>query len=230
MKIELLHGGRVLPSTHHYGQEWVLAPDTGNYEVRLVNDSPVRRLAVLTVDGVNALDGTDGSHDGPGYVLDPWQSVDIRGWLRSNREAAAFSFEAVEGSYAAQTGRGTRNTGVVGVAVFDERPKVTYSKRGGLRDGVAPMSYASLDSASPTKGIVRRSLGLGTGYGERVEMHTSSTTFERVRPPVQVLTLRYGSRDQFRALDIPIPLERTAEPQAFPAHAGFVPPPANWRG
>lgn len=93
----------------------------GEYEVRLTNDRPTRHLAVLAVDGVNVIDGKDAGHDGQGWVLDAWSSVTVKGWLRSGAECARFVFSPEGESYAAGTGRGTQNTGVIGVAVFDEK-------------------------------------------------------------------------------------------------------------
>jgi len=123
MRVEIIQDGRVLRSTTHNGQTYVEAPPSGPYQIRLTNDSPHRRMGVVTVDGVNVIDGKDGTHKGPGYVLGPWQSFTLKGWMRSNSEVAAFEFKPNEVSYANQTGRGKKNTGVIGVAVFDEKPK-----------------------------------------------------------------------------------------------------------
>jgi len=121
MRVDIIQKGRVLRSINHEGQTYVQAPKKGKYIIRLHNDSWKRQLAVVSVDGVNVLDGTDAGHDGPGYVLNPWETVDIPGFLRDNSKVAAFRFKEQGQSYAAQTGRGTQNVGVIGVAVFDEK-------------------------------------------------------------------------------------------------------------
>lgn len=121
MRIEIIQGNRVLRSVNHEAQTYVEAPPEGTYKIRLINDSAVRRLAVLSVDGVNVLNGKDAGYDGPGYVLRAWETVDVPGFTRSNSEVAAFTFKSSEASYAAQTGRGTSNVGVIGVAIFDEK-------------------------------------------------------------------------------------------------------------
>lgn len=124
MKVTILQGGRVLREHRHQNELYVEAPPTGDYVVRLTNDYHARRMAVLSVDGINAINGADAGFDGPGYVLDPWASVDVPGWHRDGKEVAAFSFREQGDSYAAQTSRGTRNVGVIGVAVFDEKVRV----------------------------------------------------------------------------------------------------------
>ena len=123
MRVSITQGGRVLREHRHNREMYVEAPPAGDYAVRITNDGPTRRMAVLSVDGINVLNGADAGFDGPGYVLDPWASVDVPGWHRDGKEVAAFTFKEQAESYAAQTGRGTRNVGVIGVAVFDEKPR-----------------------------------------------------------------------------------------------------------
>ena len=45
----------------------------------------------------------------------------IPGWRRSDQEVARFKFGSNGESYSAKVGKGTRNTGVIAVAVFDEK-------------------------------------------------------------------------------------------------------------
>lgn len=124
MHVEIISGGSVLRQLHHNNQVYLEAPAAGEYEIRLTNTSPTRRLAVVSVDGVNVIDGKDAGYQGTGYVLGPWQSTTIKGFLRGPTECARFTFAEAGGSYAAQTGRGKKNTGVIGVAVFDEKAKL----------------------------------------------------------------------------------------------------------
>lgn len=128
MEIKIVQGGRTLPTYHHNGQDFAEAPPEGAYEIRLKNTTFARRLAVLSVDGVNVISGQDAGFDGPGYVLRPGETIHIKGWRRSDDTVAKFTFQPQEGSYANRTGRGTQNTGIIGVAVFAEaQPPVTLS-------------------------------------------------------------------------------------------------------
>lgn len=124
MHVELITPtGSALRQILHNGQSYVEAPPSGEYEIRLTNTSGSRRLAVVSVDGINVIDGKDAGVEGSGYVLGPFQSTTIKGFLRGSSECARFTFAESGGSYAAQTGRGKKNTGVIGVAVFDEKVK-----------------------------------------------------------------------------------------------------------
>lgn len=125
MQIEIIgKKGRTLRSINHGGQTYIEAPAKGEYKIRLRNTSANRRLAIVSVDGVNVLDGKDAGFDGRGYVLRPWETIDIPGWMRSDSKVAKFEFKEQGGSYAAQTGRGVSNVGVIGVAVYDEKVQI----------------------------------------------------------------------------------------------------------
>lgn len=121
MKIELLQGGRALRQYNHENRFYVEAPPEGAYEIRLTNNFGRRRMAVISVDGVNIVDGTDASVDGPGYVLRAWETITIPGWRRNESKVAKFTFQPQEASLANRTGKGTKNTGIIGVAIFDEK-------------------------------------------------------------------------------------------------------------
>ena len=81
-------------------------------------------LAVVSVDGVNVVSGKTASIDQGGYVLNPYQTVDITGWRKSYSSVAALVFSSPYDSYAARTGR-PGNVGVIGVAVFRELRRPT---------------------------------------------------------------------------------------------------------
>jgi len=94
--------------------------DGDRYMVRVSNHSPVRIEAVATVDGLDVIDGSDGDMYKRGYVVAPYDTLDIEGFRESQGSVRAFRFGHVSDSYAARRGK-DRNVGVVGVAVFRER-------------------------------------------------------------------------------------------------------------
>lgn len=115
--------GATLPTYPRDGKYYVVGVPGHRYGVRLTNRSGGRVLAVLSVDGVNAVSGETASPDQTGYVLDAWQSTQIEGWRKSMNEVAQFNFTTLANSYATRTGR-PGNLGVIGVAVFREKPRV----------------------------------------------------------------------------------------------------------
>jgi hypothetical protein len=94
--------------------------DGDRYMVRVSNHSGVRIEAVATVDGLDVIDGSDGDVNKRGYVVAPYDTLDIEGFRESQGSVRAFRFGHVSDSYAARRGK-DRNVGVVGVAVFRER-------------------------------------------------------------------------------------------------------------
>lgn len=112
--------GAPLPTFSSGGRSYVMGRDGARYSIRIENSSGVRFEAVTTVDGLDVIDGEPGSFEKRGYLVNPWSTVEIDGFRRSEDEVAAFRFGRVRDSYAAKRGN-DRNVGVIGVAIFQER-------------------------------------------------------------------------------------------------------------
>ena len=127
--------GLVLPVYPASGRNWVVGTPGQEYSIRFCNTSSGRVLAVMSVDGVNVISGDTASPAQSGYVLNGYECADITGWRKSMARTAAFYFTELPDAYATRTGR-PENVGVIGVAVFRERPprvawKDPVSKLGG---------------------------------------------------------------------------------------------------
>lgn len=235
------HTGQTLPVTSHAGEQWIAGVPGHRYSVRLTNRSNQRVLAVLSVDGVNAVSGETAAASQTGYVLEPHQSTEIAGWRKDLSQIAAFEFTALSNSYAARTGR-PDNVGVIGVAVFREQPRerqyeqdiATENKqRSTVPDASAPQSSAdnaggvakSTRAPSPAMAPPMQE-SLGTGHGQREYSSARRVTFDRASAqPDAVVSLRYDSRENLLAMGViarPLPHWRR-QPQAFPV--GFVADP-----
>ncbi len=114
--------GQIAPVYVKDGRSHVPGRPGARYALRLRNLSAARVLVVLSVDGINVISGQTADWAQTGYVLDAGRSADINGWRKSGTEVAAFEFAALEHSYAARTGR-PDHVGVIGMAVFRERPQ-----------------------------------------------------------------------------------------------------------
>jgi hypothetical protein len=112
--------GAPLPCASFGGRDYVAGSDGQRYVIQIENHTGNRFEAVATVDGLDVLDGKDGSLAKRGYLVDPWATLQIDGFRRSQSAVAAFRFGAVKDSYAARKGN-DRNVGVIGVAFFHER-------------------------------------------------------------------------------------------------------------
>lgn len=225
--------GERLQTWRHNGRLYVAGRPGDRYAIELRNNSRGRLLAVLSVDGVNAITGETAAGDQSGYVLGPWQRTEVLGWRKSMDDVAAFYFTALPDSYAARTGR-PDNVGVIGVAVFREYvepPRVQmlpapaaapFTPAGPLARSPAAESKAesSADYAGETRS--RSAERLGTGHGERLASSIDYVDFRRASDrPAMTMTVYYDSYANLVAQGV-IPGPR--RPQAFPG--GFVPDPA----
>lgn len=243
--------GQTLPLHFYKGEYWVAGTPGAKYSVAVANAAGRRVLAVMSVDGVNVLNGQTAGIDQAGYVFSAYQRYEVTGWRKSNQDVAAFEFVASPASYAARTGR-PANVGVIGVALFNERvyqPPVTVSppytpyRYGTPGPKSAPAQEGAADSAAgaaPGGEQAKRSESrpdlrdkLGTGHGEREWSEVSQTNFERAQSsPNETIRIRYDSHENLIAMGVIQPPRYPYQrpPNAFPESLDFVPdPPRYWR-
>jgi hypothetical protein len=238
------HYSQPISSFMHAGQSYVAGKSQQEFRVRLRNVSGERVLAVLSIDGVNAVSGQTAGFDQPGYVLAPYQTLEVDGWRKSNHRAAAFYFTHIADSYAARTGRAD-NVGVIGVAVFREQRHFGYGYRDDVPVAGEPWGdrnrYKSQESAAPeasdrseAKRAPSASAGapLGTGHGSERYSYARRVEFQREHSPAEVLTVRYDSMRNLLAMGV-VPRHHRgyhAAPEAFPRSAdyGYVPDPPGY--
>jgi len=231
--------GANLQQYPHRGDTFVAGAPGHRYAVRLVNRSNERVLAVLSVDGVNAISGETAATQQTGYVLDPYESTEVAGWRKNMNEIAAFEFTTLSESYAAQTGR-PGNVGVIGLAVFRERPvrppvyrnKVDKSSTEGeaKRAPEMPAAAPSASAGGAADSMARRESApvqesLGTGHGDREDSNATYTSFERISDkPYEVVAVRYDSYRNLVARGV-IPRNRPRPGQPDPFPGNFTPDP-----
>ncbi len=234
--------GNAFAQTRFRGDSYVAGEPGAAYTLRVANRSGERVLVVLSVDGVNVINGRTASPSQQGYVLAPWQQVDVRGWRKSLEETAGFYFTELPDSYAARTGR-PLDVGVIGAAVFREvpppsitaSPPVAFEDRGYGEHGdtakraanagarrersQAPMAQQSQSSADAA------AAPLGTGHGERRYDPASTTVFQRASSrPDEIVRVFYDRHESLVARGIwPAPHYSQRVPRAFPG--SFTPDP-----
>jgi hypothetical protein len=88
--------------------------------VRVTNPTPNRIEALISIDGLDAVDGEPADMRKRGYVIQPYGELRVEGFRVSTEQVASFRFSSVGNSYAGRKGK-ARNVGVVGVAIFEEQ-------------------------------------------------------------------------------------------------------------
>ena len=241
--------GAVL-SAHFYRNEyWVAGKPGDHYAIEIRNRLGERLLAVTSVDGVNVVSGATAGWGQAGYVFGPGEGYQITGWRKTDAQVAAFTFTDSPNSYAARTGR-TANIGVIGVAIFRERPQQPVytphimvpspppmigqplgqpQSAGQSQASRAAKSDSAVSNESMAKAAPEPASRLGTGHGEREYSYVNQTEFVRMQTqPNEVIRIRYDSLDNLFAMGIvkrPLPPAPTANP--FPASPDqqYVPDP-----
>ena len=209
------------------------------YRIRITNPTSRRVEAVVSVDGLDAIDGkTAGFDDKRGYVILPYGDVTVEGFRTSLDQVATFRFSPVRDSYAGRKGQ-DRNVGVIGVAFFAERelpvrlpprpmisddrarssaesaPPTKASPYGGDGAGRAPADASaapvpSADKKSDAPYPQERRPGLGTEFGEQRYSSVHYTTFQRESPTHPSSIVEVRYNDREGLLALGIPLERFA--------------------
>ena len=226
--------GGLLRHYPHRGNDYIEGQPGHRFSLSLQNLTGERVLAVVSVDGVNVVSGQTAGTGQAGYVLDPWQSIQVSGWRKSYADIAEFYFTDLPDSYAARTGR-PGNVGVIGVAAFRERrqppPDRAWPQIGRAESPAAPAAKAADAMTGSDSGMLaeRRdhdlaAQELGTGHGQRRYDPVAQTQFERESPrPNQTLSLFYDSYQALAARGIVPTPGRTGQPDPFPI--SFVPDP-----
>lgn len=230
--------GQTLEVYRHRGRLYVVGTPGNRYAVVLRNKTAGRLLTVLSVDGVNALNGQTAATTQSGYVLPAWQSAEIAGWRKSMDDVAAFYFTNVADSYAGRTDR-PQNVGVIGVAVYREAVPLPPSSPPVVMSPRAHDSEKMAESAAPASAPLRpRETGadhplsaraekrLGTGHGERIDSPTQYTDFRRTADtPTEIVAIYYDSYANLLAKGVIPPSRPPASPLPNPFPGGFTPDP-----
>jgi len=112
-------GGETLPTYAHKDRFYIQGNAGERYIIRVTNPTPNRVEAIVSVDGLDVVDGEPGDLRKRGYVVPPYGDVRIEGFRTSHQDVATFRFSSVNDSYAGQKGK-ARNVGVIAVAIFEE--------------------------------------------------------------------------------------------------------------
>jgi hypothetical protein len=122
--------GRELTTHEHNGKFYVEGSVGQRYIIRVTNPTDRRVEAVLSVDGLDVIDGENADFASKrGYVVPARGELRIEGFRVSTSEVATFRFSSVSDSYADRKGK-PRNIGVIGLAIFEEKqqPQIILSQ------------------------------------------------------------------------------------------------------
>jgi len=230
----------------HNGNIWIEGREGSKYTIYLKNNDWRRAQFIVSVDGLDVLDGLPAGIHSRGYVLSPNQSMEIPGWRLNNREAAEFYFSKKSNSYVNQIGGTVANTGVIGGMVFGEwlnaSPLINAAGyyQGNLHSNVAPPTLTNAHSSSYPRGIVSGAVtnnvsqfNVGTGFGNAVEHSTQEVNFVRSNTTTAdgLMIIYYDSAENLRKMGIQLRTKSSpTTPNPFPGNGSSVgcQPPPSW--
>lgn len=113
-----------LPTYYSYSyssgqhRRFVEGSHNGRYIIVLKNVCKSPLQVVLSVDGLDVIDGKPASVTKRGYVVPAGETLEVEGYRTGYDSVAAFKFSTVSNSYANLSRGDTRNVGVIGLAVY----------------------------------------------------------------------------------------------------------------
>ena len=232
-RMEVLVDGSIRPEYFTRGLTYIEALKGREYEIRLTNPFGARVAVALAVDGLNSIDAR---HTDPRsarkWVLDPYETITIRGWQTNDRQARRFYFTNEQSSYGAWLGR-TENLGVLSAAFFRERPRYYLEDRKDWPQAQAAPHSPSADAPkeSGAKRLQRDEEYAATGIGHSVSHPVTHVQMDLEEAPAAVVTLRYEYRPALVSLGVlpqpaPVndPLLRRERARGF-QDTGYCPAP-----
>ena len=252
-RLRILVAGRPIPIYRDFssGTDWVEARNGTKYEIEVRNDSYNRILSVVSVDGINIINGKhEDPLSAPGYILHSHNNIKIPGWKISSDDVKEFYFTPQGQSYSAKLGADLSNTGVIAAAIYKEKITWTYT----TSYYPQPWVYPTIKSIQPqwvndntlyssggssSGGILRSSLSsdapvtafaMSSAPIQEPKLGTGSgavtdfkthTTSFGERELETILTLYYGTKEEL--LKRGIKLQPEGLPRPFPNSGSYCP-------
>ena len=203
--VEILVNGVPQPRYAHDGRWYVEALKGREYAIRLRNPYGVRAAVALSVDGLNTIDARETTaSDARKWVLDPYETVTIRGWQTSRTEARRFEFTTEERSYGQALGK-TNNLGVVSAVFFKEKiARATRTPRDRVGSMAEPPASPVPQREASAAGRANEadSEYAATGMGRRTDHAVHQVWLDLEPAPAQTVDIRYEFRPQLVRLGI----------------------------
>lgn len=257
--LQVCINGKAIKQYPFQGKVFIEAREGTEYTLKIYNNHCLRRLAVVTVDGVNVVSGeVQGEEIGRGYIIPAYSSIEVKGFRQDLSTVGTFKFCKKGKSYCNSQGA-SGNNGVIGVRMYNEKAKPIYWStktsepsypsypvyRGFDNDTVTTCYSSSIDYDSQSKGVQPRKIqkcdlsapsacaapdfDLGTTWGKEEKDSVTLVDFENESYVAEEAIIFYDSRKNLEAIGLSFKEEKHVN--AFPKpFGGFATPPKGWKG
>lgn len=208
-------------------QTYIEGRDGSEFTIRFRNPNNFRVLVIPSVDGLSIMSGDAASEHSSGYVLAPFETLDVSGWTVDQSTVAKFTFSGKKGaSYAEKMGEDAFNKGVIGAIFIREKVKpVAYmnSYNAAYACGSATLSCSNA-SSGVFRGVTPAPQDMGTAFGEAADFKTRTVAFER-GDEINTVELYYDDIQGLKSRGIVVTEvdKMIQRPKAFPARGCKVP-------
>lgn len=136
-EVNVLINGKPIKEYYHKDKFYIEAKEGSEYTIKIKNHNYKKIMAVLSVDGIEVLKGGIASDADSGYIINPFSSIEIKGYRIDENNIATFKFTDGKTSYATVVEQEfddakleevkkeniapARNNGVIGVRIWEEK-------------------------------------------------------------------------------------------------------------
>jgi len=226
-RMRILVNGNPIPIFDDYrnGKKWIEARKDSIFSIKIENSSYNRVLAVISVDGLNVINAKhEDPHNSTGYIINSNSSIVVPGWLIDQEKVREFVFTERGTSYAKKIGADQSNIGVIGAAIFPEKPRYhlstwnsqptfSYSFSNGYNysNGAVPITATNF-----TEKLYRSDVSVGSG--EYQNYNTEEVSFNRDKLET-TLVIYYENKEKLIEMGI---LDNNS-PQPFLTPTNYCP-------
>ena len=245
LSARVLVNGKKTREYSHEGKVFIESKNGTEFEIDLKNHYGSRVMAIVSVDGVDVINGKPATNESSGYIIGGNDAIRVKGFRKDNDTVGAFKFTSKENSYAEGTGEGG-NEGVISVRFFEEK-RIERQLLWEDHD-----SYISLDSVAPSVGgqsatgqvrgmlssnsssdvmystkVKSENFDMGTTWGKKKKDSAVEIEFEKGRQLAE-FNIYYASRQALIEMGVPLTKENYITiPTGF---RDFATPPEGWNG
>ncbi len=116
----ILVNGRKVKEYRHNGLTFVEAKDGTEFAIEVKNHRSGRVLAIVSVDGLDIVDGKVATAKSRGYIVSGNNADTFNGWRKSKEQVSNFKFTTGKNSYSTEKGKGASN-GIIGIKLIAEK-------------------------------------------------------------------------------------------------------------
>jgi hypothetical protein len=122
--VDITINGRSVAEHSKNGKTYIEAKDGSNYAIKIRNNSWKTIKAVVTVDGFSVINDDKNDYN-TGYIIKGHTQILVKGFRTSDDTEAEFTFTTKGDSRAQKVQGYAKDSGVIGVRVFEEKENLT---------------------------------------------------------------------------------------------------------